>query len=135
VIGVLYTNPSSVTGRAIGRAFGGAWGTARIANRRRRHLTYLVRWGSSRQVPWTVDEEVNCRDSVALAANKYAALECLSAHGVPTVPRFFSDRTFTEEELTSYRDQPRSSFLALEYTTHSSLILSASYDYTCSEER
>ena len=86
MIAVLYTNPSSITGRAIGRAFGGAWGTARVANRRQRHLTYLVRWGSSRTVPWTIDEEVNCRDAIALAANKYAALECLSAHDVPTVP-------------------------------------------------
>lgn len=86
MIGILYTNPTSHTGRLLGRAFGGAWGTASVANRRQRHLNYLVRWGSSRTVPWTIDQEVNCRDAVALAANKYAALECLQAHDVPTVP-------------------------------------------------
>jgi hypothetical protein len=103
MIALVYTTPSSRTGRVLGRAIGDTWGTVGVVNRRQQPITYIVRWGCSSELPFEpIEGELNSALAISTAADKYSALETMAADGVPTVP--FSRSPAFSGEILRRRD-------------------------------
>ena len=82
---ILYTNPTSTTGRTLRDALGIEGGTT-IENNHRPET--LIRWGSSARIPLRPERVINSRNAVGSAADKYQSLVELTTNHV-LVPTFY----------------------------------------------
>lgn len=99
---LIYSTTGIVTGRRLGDYLGVQHGTEAPSETRPRHL---IRWGSSRRVPYRPAQDVwNKRRAVNANTNKYQALQTMQDAGVPTPPASRHYRDITPPALGRSRN-------------------------------